>query len=70
MKDENICPVCGNWTHEDVCADEYVLVKIKRPDGYNDVAAELVVEDFIESAKNGGFTYEVIGGQPPKETTK
>ncbi len=38
---------------------DWVTVRIKRPEDYDDVAPEIVVEDFIQTARHGGWEYEI-----------
>lgn len=39
--------------------DKWITVRIKRPEDYEDVASEIVVEDFIQTARHGGWEYEI-----------
>ena len=38
---------------------EYIVIRVKRPEDYDDVCAELVAEDFLATHDNGHWEYEV-----------
>jgi len=38
---------------------EFIVIRVKRPEDYEDVCAELVAEDFLATHDNGHWEYEV-----------
>lgn len=38
---------------------DYIVIRVKRPEDYDDVCAELVAEDFLATHDNGHWEYEV-----------
>ncbi|MDN7545062.1 DUF551 domain-containing protein [Burkholderia cenocepacia] len=39
---------------------EYIVIRVKRPEDYDDVCAELVAEDFLATYDGGNWQYEVV----------
>lgn len=37
---------------------EYILIRVKRPEDYDDVGADMVAEDFIQTAMYGEWEWE------------
>lgn len=41
----------------------YIMIRVRRPDEYEDVAAQLVAEDFLATHDNGNWHYDVTDGE-------
>lgn len=46
---------------------EYILIRVKRPEDYDDVCADLVAEDFIQTAMYGKWEWEAWDETESKE---
>lgn len=45
---------------------DYILIRIKRPEDYEDVHPELVVEDFLSTPRNPVWEMEIVGPAAPQ----
>lgn len=43
---------------------EYVAIRVRRPDDYEDIAAQLVVDDFLATRDSGNWLYDVADYEP------